>query len=138
METHQTLWQGYGLPSTDNQLWTDVFTHQSFWLTLHDMPGIPTRVTLPLGTHGVTLWTADAEVWYTWGTVTIGIIDPGPIPVPVMGGAIPATAFVPGAVLLGGQSRELTLPAEAGMQHMLSLVSNAPNPTVLITAYVEG
>lgn len=132
----QTLWQGYGLPSTDNQLWTDVFAQKSFWLILNDTPHVVSRITLPVTTHGVMLWTAEGEIWYTIGTVGMGVIDPGPIPPPAMGTSIPDTAFAPGGVLLSGLSRDIVLPDD-GLQHILSLVSPNPSPKVLITAFTE-
>lgn len=125
----QTLWSGFGLPST-NLVWEDVLVPRSCPIVLPDMPGVVMRVTLPVTTHGVTLWTPQDQVWYAFDE------DPGPIPAAQIGTAIPATAFAAGAVLQPGSAQLLVLPNDS-MEHRIHLVSAAPNPLVILTALTE-
>ena len=131
----QTLWSGFGIPAS-NVEWTEVFVEYSTWVVLHDMPGVPTHVTLPVGTQGAILYTAQGEIWYAMGAVSLGMPDPGPIPPPAVGTAIPDTAFALGGVILSNQWRKIVFPND-GLQHTLQLVSKDPSPTVLITALTE-
>jgi hypothetical protein len=125
----QTVWDGFGLP-TANMVWSEVFVPRSCTVVLSDTPNVITRITLPLTTHGVTMWTALEQVWYAFDE------DPGPIPPVTSGTLIPATAFMAGGVLLPGGWQLLTLPNDS-LQHALHLVSRAPSPTVLLTALTE-
>src|SRR5262245_24645104 len=125
----QTVWQGYGLPAT-NMLWSEVFVPRSLSVVLHDTAGVITRVTLPLTTHGVTLWTAEYRIWYAFDE------DPGPIVPAASGTLIADTAFMTGAILMPGGWQLLTLPND-GLQHVLHLVSDVSNPLVYLTAMTE-
>ena len=58
---------------------------------------VPMRVTLPMGTRQLWLWTAEERVWYALDEV------PGPIPPPVQGNVLAASIFVPGAILMPAQ-----------------------------------
>jgi hypothetical protein len=125
----QTIWNGFGLPPT-NLLWNEVFVPQSTWIVLADIPGIVTRITLPPTTHGVALWTAQAEIWYALDD------DPGPIPPPASGTVIGAASFRLGGVLFGSEWHHFTLPDDA-LPHDVHLVSMEPSPRVVLTAFVE-
>jgi hypothetical protein len=125
----QTVWSGYGLP-TANMVWSEVFVPRSCTVVLSDTPQVITRVTLPVTTHGVTLWTPMDQVWYAFDE------DPGPIPPPAVGTLVAASAFVAGGVLLPGSWHLLTLPND-GLEHTMHLSSAAPSPLVLLTALTE-
>lgn len=125
----QTVWDGFGLP-TANMVWSEVFLPRSCTVVLNDMPGVVMRVTLPVTTHGVTLWTSQDQVWYAFDE------DPGPIPSVAVGTLIAESAFITGGVLMPGGWQLVVLPNDS-LQHKLHLVSAAPSPTVLLTALTE-
>lgn len=125
----QTVWMGAGTP-TANVVWGEVYVPQSCSVVLADLPTVVTRVTLPLTTHGVLLWTALEQIWYAFDD------DPGPIPPPVSGTLVAETAFRAGGVLLPGSWQVVMLPDDS-LQHTLHLVSLAPSPLVLLTALTE-
>jgi hypothetical protein len=125
-----TVTTGVMLP-TMNRVLTEVFAPLSCWVVLSDTPNVVTRVTLPVTTHGVILWTTtDDQIWYALDTT------PGPIPPPVGGTLISEFNFVVGGVILGNMLQLFELPDDS-LQHELQLVSNGSSPRVLLTALTE-
>jgi hypothetical protein len=131
----QTVWMGLGLPALSGtgsgmEGLEGLIPQSAPPLVLPDTPGATLRVTLPVGTRQIWLWTATDRVWYALDE------DPGPIPPPVQGGVLPPTIFAAGAILMPGQWQALVM--ESAMLHALHLVSEAPSPTVYATTYVEA
>jgi hypothetical protein len=127
----QTVWSSLDLlETTEGAPGFEGLLPLSCAVVLHDTPHIVSLITLPLTTARVLLWTAQEQLWYAIDG------DPGPIPAPVGGTLVAATAFVPGGIVVPG-AWHLVLVAAASLPHTLHLVSAAQSPTVFLTAYTE-